>query len=234
MNEKSEKNVFRFAVGNSAACSEIWTIVFQKSDVYLIANTQKGAIKVSLHGSGVCHYSMLQEFFNRMRPIFDQDIDQRTILRWKRGKTPSHRARVAFRLVFAADGKWPNADRQPPAKKTRLLRPPPEGYQLEVVFTYSKQDPRRILDPFSLQNEVLWIHQLENQDFLTIFYHQEASKQNLFERRELPSEKGFISFGFELEKDQLEVDDLSMHYIQQEYEGMATVYSLHNVILSLN
>lgn len=223
---------FRFAIGSGTPLSEIWTVVSQGNDMYLTASSQKSQMKVSMHGSRVCQYAMLPEFFEQHGPAIGKALENRTILRWKREPTPDEGGLCGFRIIFAADGSWPNAASRPPRKATQLIPPPPPGAVVEVGLFYSRECIVDHREEVHGDANLLTTVQLAGGDHVALLYTYQPYGPEFFSPMPIPSTHGFMTHGFEFGPNDHEVTGLTMHFIMQSHVGMATLYSLHNMTLS--
>lgn len=120
----------RFAVGNvDDVRSSIWRLWANKADVYLGARTTLGAMKISLHASGICRAAVVSP---TPRP---------PLAKWKRPPTTAPGFTRLFSVVvppYLVTGPFTQVSNE---KKLVCFVPAPTSTQHKLVFTISVADP---------------------------------------------------------------------------------------------
>lgn len=208
--------------------SEIWTVFVRKSDVYLTCDAIAGAMKLSLHGSGVCQYARLSEFHDKYADKINRK--DRTIYRWRRQATPAIGPLHVASIVFAAYETWDHQEDYQNDKQTFYLAPPTPGWGTEVAVLYSREDPDEHCGDTPPSEIYIARFQLENGDYVTIIPRPTPLPDGLFDQRIVPQETMMMSFGFS--PSDLESHDLRGFSILT-WETIANngllIWSLHNM-----
>ena len=130
----------RFAVRSESdtnLSSSVW-IAWRKNDDVFIANKgTAGAVKVSLHKSGLFRFALTAELASHKPPITNGD---RVLSRWS---LPDFRGLLhvqVFSLRFTVVENW-HKENLAPGKPVVLLGNAPKGYFSEVAVFYSWSDP---------------------------------------------------------------------------------------------
>jgi hypothetical protein len=120
---------FRFCVERGPEeYSTAWFADVRKSDIYVSSRTAGSAIKISLHGSGICHVKVKGKAGN---------VD--TTQRWRRANTPgdglAHVLSVEFptHLIY----KWSKFPRLKQSQQLVCAPAAPPGECVEFRFLYS-------------------------------------------------------------------------------------------------
>lgn len=223
----AKSNSFRFAISDASVRSECWTVFTNKDDVYLTGSAYRKALKVSLHGSGVCQIALLEQFVAKHVEGRDERPEDRTILRWKRLTTPEGRGQVAATILFASYEFWPEQEEMPRSKPYTKLRPPPDMHARMIDVVYSRDDPKRIAELGEWTDELLYSFQLPSGEFVALVQRVEPLPEGFFDFAPMPGRYG-LSLGI----GESEMDDargISTFDCAQLYEGHACIRSLHNM-----
>lgn len=131
----------RFAVGgDDAPHSAEWVIWTHGNDVYAGSRSIAGTMKLSLHGSGRCHYATTQQYFNRAVP--GAPPERRPMFaRWQRGHIPDGGVVQVVSLLFPTDYLRGPVRSGRPNKPLFLLTPGKPETTVEVGIFYSRQAP---------------------------------------------------------------------------------------------
>lgn len=229
MRPMAQPQPFRFVIADEKARSEYWTVFTNKNDFYLTTNAHKQALKVSLHGSGVCQVALLEGFFAKEIEWRKERPTDRTILRWKRLPTPQLKGQVAASILFASYEFWPEQEEVPASKPHTRLPPPPDMHGRSVHVIYSRTDPARVAKLGGWSDELLYSTRLPNGDYVAL--HTEVTP--------LPSD--FFAYSavggpyvLTLGIDEEEVDDargISALECLHQREGHCDILSMHNMHL---
>ena len=221
---------FRFAIGSTVPLSEIWTVSVRRSDVYVIAaHPMNGAMKLSLHGSGVCQFALFQDFYDRYVAHSPSPTKSRTILRWTRSATPAWGGLCAATIHLSSCEHWEEPSPPSSSKKlVRLIPPPPDGWAVEVNFFYSAEDPDLQLSEGEPLLFVLSKFQLASGEFLTLIAGLARLPSDFFAFKPAPTAHAILSFGPDEDHDDQVGNVL---FIVQDRVGSATIYSMHNMRL---
>lgn len=150
---------FRFAVEkDGAGCSNMWFAEQKGRDLYLSARAANNTVKVSLHGTGVCH-------IKGRGPRGEE-----TLSRWYRAPTPDVGAVHALSVVFPTDltHNWRPLEKLKQNKVAVTLPAAPAGHAIEFQFSFTRElpavfEPRILLPDFPVvffdlpSGEYIWV-----------------------------------------------------------------------------
>lgn len=162
---------FRFRVGdNDQAHSNAWVIWFHKSDVYIGARTLAGAVKVSLHADGCCHFGLTAEGErNLVQEGRKPATSSRHWNKWGRPITPKTGATHVASVLLPHVGLWrPNENTFENKKTTFQFPPPGEGRTVEVGVFYSRQSPDELESRLAQVATPLLCGHLDNGEYVHI------------------------------------------------------------------
>ena len=219
------KQVARFAIGSEAGiCSEVWNAWASGADVYVTSSSMKGRMKISFHGSRICHYALLPDFFDKHRAKFNRQ--DRTSLRWRRPPTPELGPLVAAFFVFAAFESWEPFWEYKEDKPITLLPPPVHGWGTQVVVLFSSQDPDNHCGGALPYDVYITRLELTNGDYVTLVPGPVELPRDFFVEREMP--KVTVISGFDTSLD----DHRNVMYMEPALlgpDGPLRIMSLHNM-----
>jgi len=162
--------VFRFCVGGvSAPCSSIWKVYVRGDDIYIFSSSLGTDAKVSIHGSGFCHWVVSAEWFVR-RGLEFRNRD-RHIVKWMRNNPQPARAAHVFRLLFP-ESELRVRPALPHEKRVAWITPPPRGAALELEIYLappSADAPSTASSPYQLVR----LMQARSQTWLVVLSHVE-------------------------------------------------------------
>lgn len=91
---------FRFAVGKPKDLrSSVWKVWTHKNDAYVLSRMMGSDMKVSLHESGKCQWSLTSEWLKKHKTI-NLDYFNRHIVKWKRGVLEPTQALHILRVII--------------------------------------------------------------------------------------------------------------------------------------
>jgi hypothetical protein len=223
----SQLDVHRFAIADTKPRSECWAIFTNKNDVYLTGSAYKQALKLSLHGSGVCQIALLDNFFEKHISWRESSPDHRAILRWKRLPTPLFGGQCAASILFASFDFWPEHEAINASKKYIALKPPAKNFARRVDVVFSRADPRHIAKLGDWTDELIFCKKLPNGEYVCLLQFLEPLSQSFFDFTPIESPY-FVTLGLE----EGEIDDargISALDCAIFHEGHGCIRSLHNM-----
>lgn len=184
-------------------------------------------MKVSLHESGVCHFSALAPFFEQHRDSFESyGRTDRNSLRWRRNATPKHGPIFVMAILFAAYESW-EPFWEIEDKAVTLLAPPKQGWGIQVNFLYSRDDPNNHCGGTPPEDIYIARFQLDNGDFVTLVPSPVEVSNSFFDETPLPKVP-FIS-GLDQELDHRNIAAVMPLLFGQA--GPLIIHSLHNMLM---
>lgn len=216
---------YRFAVGSSRPICEVWSVAVSGEDVYAAASSLGNILKVSLHKSGICKYSMREHVIENIVSSCESDKIERDVLRWRRLPTPDIGGVVAFRVVVFSYTSWVADEVYSTGKKVDLIPCIDPDVGAEFCFVFSRNNPKHeILD----SERVRFVADLGNETYFSIIAHHIKVTDEFVSR--VKSHSTQLKTGFYPTEGVIEFRNYTVHQIVQEYEGHATLYSVQNVI----
>ena len=224
----NKKEVFRFAIADTAARSEYWTLFFNGNDVYLTGSAFKRELKISLHQSGVCQAAFLEKFHadtvsKRHAP------PTRDILRWKREPAPNQGGKVAVYIQFASYDYWPETETIPASKPYKQLLPPPFMSCRTVSLSFSREDPRAVSILGNWDDAFLYSKDLPNGEYVCLMTHVDPLPWDFFDFKPV-GDRRLLLKGIE-EREADDARGISYLDFALTHEGCVRVLSLHNMRL---
>ena len=223
---KGKEKKVRFAIGQDAALSEIWTLFSRKNDVYLSCESMRGRIKLSIHGSGVCQLAFASEHSESILSTPRFPLKDRTIKRWNRETTPMFGPVYLASVVFSAYKTWDNTEAVPVHNATQLLPPPPDGFAVQVPIFLSKDDPTLKCSPFEPHDIILAYFQIESGEYVTLLPAAIRLPDDYFHFRPL---SWLMGVGAESESDLDDARGISSISFQERFDGGIDFHSCHNM-----
>lgn len=131
----------RFGIGvGPALFSSLWIIISRGNDLYLGVRNITGRLKLSIHGSGICHVALENDYWKTVGGM--AGLPDRTIVRWRR-KAPDEGPREVVSILFPRDFQVPRLGGFP-AKPVIKIPPAQLGMavHLRLFETYLKPDDK--------------------------------------------------------------------------------------------
>lgn len=180
----------RFAVGlaNGPRSSiwRLWTSKKPKSDVYLAARPIAGALKASLHQSGVWQVSFTSEYVSTLRSRGSWPRASRHVDRWRRPTEISRGITLAFRIVIPASELRVNPIQIPDEKPVSWVLSPSSGHATEFDVFFTKPEVSVSDWPGKRRMGTEFISQalLSNGETLWLVYYYPEVTQGMLDRIE--------------------------------------------------
>jgi hypothetical protein len=179
--EKLDK--FRFAVGlNDEVCSGAWVIWSHKDEVYAGSRNIAGSIKLSLHGSGICHFGFTRPYWTTMPDRGVHQPAKREFVRWTRKLTPPVGALHVVTLIFPTDHIKGPPRKGEPRKPLYVFPAAPAGQATEFAIFYSKESPSTLECKFVKIGTPLVYYDLGNGESASL-----VARHAPFEKRMMPT-----------------------------------------------
>ena len=116
--------------------SGVWAAWIKNDDLYIVEKSSSGILKVSLHASGVCNYSLTREFMSHEPP---KGSPTRKIISWTRGDFAGvdHAKTLEIHFILIAGG----IEKPATTADLTLIPDAPTGFATEVAVFYSETNP---------------------------------------------------------------------------------------------
>lgn len=135
---------FRFGVGvGDRLLSSPWVIFCGKNDLYMGLRNMAHTLKLSIHGSGVCHFALTSRFWESGMKDALNPPSERALIRWHRAEVPRTGAAEVVSVLFPRDHQS-LAGHKPPSKSFHLVPPAPSGMAVRVAIAESMEDPHTL------------------------------------------------------------------------------------------
>lgn len=140
--------------------SGVWVAWIKNDDLYIVEKSSSGILKVSLHASGVCNYSLTNEFMTHEPP---KGSLSRKIMSWTRGNFAEvdHAKTLEIHFILIAGG----IEKAATTNDIILLPDAPTGFATEVAVFYSETNPLEWESSFWPKTNIMAVWMLSSGTF---------------------------------------------------------------------
>lgn len=177
-NRPPKESTFRFAIGvGDLRLSSIWSLVANKTDVYVGVRSLMGSFKMSIHGAEGyrrCHIALTKEYWPNVAEKIEPPMESRDFNAWAMPSCNGGAAEIAS-IWFPRDHQLKDAGKitAKPSKPVHMLPPAPPGRAVRLRLLEMRESPTRVTNYGSDTVQLLGHFDLDDGRKIALVYGRE-------------------------------------------------------------